>query len=162
MIADFGYKSLRGAFGGSGSGGGGGGGRKKDAGGYGHGGGVRSRDNNAQVYGQGGYGQGQPPSTGPPIDPYSNQTPVPSAYGSAYSSSAASDPYSSAPYAGQVPMATPPRRGHAMNESQDVSSSPYGNSSPYSRGGAVAGMGYGGDKHLDGLLRAAGGRKKGD
>jgi len=153
VIADFGYKSLRSAFGGGGSTSGGG--RKKDAGGYGHGGGVRSRDT---------YGQGQPPSTtGAPIDPYSSQ-PQPSAYGSAFSSSAASDPYSNAAYAGQVPMATPPRRGHAMNESQDVSSSPYGNSSPYSRGGggAVSGMGYGGDKHLDGLLRAAGGRKKGD
>ncbi|GAA5993495.1 hypothetical protein JCM5350_006737, partial [Sporobolomyces pararoseus] len=86
--------------------------------------------------------------------------------GSAYATSSAqpsmsNDPYSNAPYAGQVPQATPPRRGHAMNESADVSSSPYGNSSPYSRG-AAAGGGYGGDRHLDSLLRAAGGRKKGD
>lgn len=167
VIADFGYKSLRSAFGGGGQSSGGG--RKKDAGGFGHGGGVRSRD----AYGSGGgYGNGPPPVSAPLgiNDPYSSspqrqQVPAPSAYGSAYASSSASDPYSSTPYAGQIPQATPPRRGHAMNDSADISSSPYGSSSPYARGGGgggPTGMGYGGDKHLDGLLRAAGGRKKGD
>ncbi|GAA5968765.1 hypothetical protein JCM3765_000859 [Sporobolomyces pararoseus] len=163
VLADIGFKSLKAAFGGASMGGGGG--RKKDAGaGFGHGGGVRS----AAAYGSnnnGGYGSGSG------LDPYASthsQPPAPSAYGSAYATSSAQpsmiDPYSNAPYAGQVPQATPPRRGHAMNESADVSSSPYGNSSPYSRGAAanVTGMGYGGDRHLDSLLRAAGGRKKGD
>lgn len=174
VLADIGYKSLKAAFGGAGGGGSGtGGGRKKDAGGFGHGGGVRSQvpsaygSNNSGSYGSGGAGGGG-------NDPYMNSQPAPSAYGSAYASqpsAPSTDPYSAAPYAGQVPQATPPRRGHAMNDSADVSSSPYGNASPYSRyggapppvGGAnVAGMGYGGDRHLDSLLRAAGGRKKGD
>ncbi|GAA5910911.1 EI24 domain-containing protein [Sporobolomyces salmoneus] len=162
--AELGYRSLRSAFGGPGGGGGmGPGARKKDAYGHGHGGGVRS----GNPYGGGGYAASTQQGGG--IDPHS-QTQS-SAYGSTYSStSSANDPYSAAPYAGQVPQATPPRRGHAMNDSTSATSStsPYGNaSSPYSRAGGASGVsgmggGYGGDRHLDSLLRAAGGRKKGD
>ncbi|GAA5931242.1 EI24 domain-containing protein [Sporobolomyces koalae] len=170
VLADLGYKSLRAAFGGAGGGAGGSGGRKKDAAGFGHGGGTRSAFNSPARYGASAN------TNAAGIDPYgggggayASQPPAAasSAYGSAYASttSSASDPYGTSthtPYAGQAPMATPPRRGHAMNDSADVSSSPYGNSSPYSRNANVSGMGYGGDRHLDGLLRAAGGRKKGD
>lgn len=172
VLADLGFKSLKAAFGGGGGGGiGGPGSRKKDAAGYGHGGGVRS----ANAYSSGGAGGGGAYSAAGGLDPYAAPGAASSAYGSAYASNSAPsiDPYaaSSTPYAGHVPQATPPRRGHAMNDSADVSSSPYGNSSPYSRmagggGGGIAtnvsGMGYGGDRHLDSLLRAAGGRKKGD
>ncbi|GAA5996600.1 hypothetical protein JCM5350_006758, partial [Sporobolomyces pararoseus] len=126
VLADIGFKSLKAAFGGQiGGGGGGGGGRKKDAGGYGHGGGVRSAaaygSSNNNSNNSGGYGSSS--SMGGGIDPYSQHQPsAPSACGSAYATSSAqpsmsNDPYSNAPYAGQVPQATPPRRGHAMNES---------------------------------------------
>ncbi|GAA6016566.1 hypothetical protein JCM11491_005998 [Sporobolomyces phaffii] len=188
-----------GGGGGGGFGGGGGGRKKDAGGHGHHGGGIRSSLAKSNPYGGGSDGGAGYPSSsvaasspygaGPGIDPYggggggASAAPQRSAYGSAYapppsSFSSSEDPYAAAatsatatttPYAGHVPQATPPRRGHAMTDSADASASPYGSSSPYSRyggggggGNHVSGMGYGGDKHLDNLLRAAGGRKKGD
>ncbi|CEQ39739.1 SPOSA6832_01280 [Sporobolomyces salmonicolor] len=184
--ADLTYKALRAAFGSAG----GGGGRKKDAMGHGHGGraaygghaaaapgaGGSGGYGPSDYYGSGGYAQGAAgyAQTSPQRQP-APSAPGASAYGSAYSSS---DPYgatataSSMPYAGPSPAAaTPPRRGHAMSESTDVGASPYGGGAGAAYGGAAysspvgpgaAYTGYGGDRKLDGMIRAAGGRKKGD
>ncbi|GAA5859283.1 hypothetical protein JCM1840_003833 [Sporobolomyces johnsonii] len=143
------------------------------SGGYGSGGSYGS-------YGSGGYGPGadvyaQASPQRQPAPSASASAPGASAYGSAYSSS---DPYgaaataSSMPYAGHSPAAaTPPRRGHAMSESTDTGASPYGGGVGAAYGGAAYGSpvgpgaaygGYGGDRKLDGMIRAAGGRKKGD